>query len=48
CASERGAQTIHGIEMLIRQGAEQFRIWTGMEPPVALMREKAINGAYHR
>lgn len=47
-ARERGARTIHGIEMLIRQGAEQFRIWTGMEPPVALMREKAINGAYHR
>jgi len=25
--------------MLVHQGAEAFRIWTGMEPPVDLMLE---------
>jgi shikimate dehydrogenase len=28
---------ITGLPMLVFQGAEQIRIWTGMEPPVDLM-----------
>ncbi len=37
-AKTAGVQAIGGLEMLIAQGAEQFRIWTGMEAPVQEMR----------
>ncbi|MFC1556709.1 shikimate dehydrogenase [candidate division KSB1 bacterium] len=33
-AEQRGAQTIHGLEMFIHQGARAFRIWTGKKMPV--------------
>ena len=33
-----GAMTIGGLDMLVAQGARQFEIWTGAEPPVAEMR----------
>jgi len=36
-ARARGCTTISGIRMLIHQGAEQFRLWTGIDPPVAIM-----------
>jgi shikimate dehydrogenase len=36
-AKKRGCTTINGLRMLIHQGAEQFRLWTGMNPPVAIM-----------
>ena len=38
-ARARGAQTIGGIEMLLQQGAEAFRLWTGREAPLDAMRE---------
>ncbi|PKL73456.1 MAG: shikimate dehydrogenase [Methanobacteriales archaeon HGW-Methanobacteriales-2] len=43
-ASKVGAQVVHGTKMLIYQGVEAFRIWTGVTPPVevfetVLMRE---------
>ncbi|MBW1801192.1 MAG: shikimate dehydrogenase [Deltaproteobacteria bacterium] len=44
-ARNRGCRTINGLGMLVYQGAEQFRLWTGSEPPVDTMRralEKAI------
>ncbi len=37
-ASERGAKTIDGREVLVRQGAISFEIWTGLEAPLATMR----------
>ncbi len=40
-AKKAGAITIDGIRMLVLQGAESFRIWTGIEPPVGVM-EQAI------
>ena len=40
-ASEKGCTVVFGIEMLIRQAAAQFRIWTGKEAPVAAMRAAA-------
>jgi len=43
-ARERGAETIDGIEVLVRQGAESLRIWTGREPPLEQMREAARRG----
>jgi shikimate dehydrogenase len=40
-AGEAGAEVIDGLEVLIRQGAAAFRIWTGVEPPIDVMREAA-------
>jgi shikimate dehydrogenase len=36
-AKSRGCLTINGLGMFIHQGAEQFRLWTGMEPPFSAM-----------
>ncbi len=42
CAADRaGARTIGGLAMLVHQGAEAFRLWTGLEPPVDVMFEAA-------
>ena len=37
-AAARGIPAAEGTEMLIRQGAEAFRRWTGLEAPLAVMR----------
>lgn len=36
-AKAAGCGVVTGLSMFIRQGAEQIRIWTGLEPPVELM-----------
>jgi shikimate dehydrogenase len=36
-AEEKGCQTVPGLGMLVYQGAEGFRKWTGAEPPVEIM-----------
>lgn len=41
-ARELGLATLDGLEMLVRQGAESFRCWTGLEPPVDAMRAAAL------
>ncbi len=43
-ARQRGAEAIDGIEVLVRQGAESLRIWTGREAPLEVMREAARRG----
>lgn len=40
-AQEAGCETLAGLEMLIAQAAEQFRLWTGREAPVEIMLEAA-------
>jgi shikimate dehydrogenase len=40
-AREGGARVVDGLEVLVRQGALSFRCWTGLEPPLDLMREAA-------
>ena len=41
-AAERaGAQPLGGLAMLVHQGAAAFRLWTGQEPPIAVMFEAA-------
>jgi shikimate dehydrogenase len=40
-AGEAGAEVIDGLEVLVRQGAAAFRIWTGVDPPIDVMREAA-------
>ena len=42
-AEAAGATTVDGREILVRQGAESFRIWTGLEPPLDAMRT-AVGG----
>lgn len=36
-----GAATVDGLEVLVRQGFESLRIWTGKDPPLRVMREAA-------
>jgi len=36
-AAERGCKTIDGLGMLVYQGVEQFRLWTGLDAPVDAM-----------
>jgi shikimate dehydrogenase len=40
-ARERSARVVDGLEVLVRQGAASLRLWTGMEPPLEVMREAA-------
>ncbi len=40
-ARERGARTVGGLPMLVYQGAEAFRLWTGVDAPVQVMFEAA-------
>jgi len=37
-AKARGCITINGIGMFVHQGAEQFRLWTSIDPPIDVMR----------
>ncbi len=41
-AIKAGAKPVYGIKMLLYQGVESFKIWTGREAPVDVM-EKALN-----
>lgn len=41
-AREAGCETLDGLEMLIHQAAEQFKIWSGLEADTAAMRTAAI------
>jgi shikimate dehydrogenase len=37
-AEQAGCRVIDGLEVLVRQGAASFALWTGIAPPVAVMR----------
>lgn len=39
-AREAGCRTFNGLYMLMYQGAESFRLWTGQEMPIPLIKEK--------
>lgn len=41
-AIKAGAEPVYGIKMLLYQGAESFRIWTGRDAPIDVM-ENALN-----
>ncbi len=38
-AIKAGAKPVYGIKMLLYQGAESFRIWTGRQPPIDVMED---------
>ena len=40
-ARERGLETVDGLEILVRQGARSFTLWTGRGAPLAAMRRGA-------
>ena len=40
-ARARGATVVEGLEVLVRQGADSLRIWTGREAPLDVMRSAA-------
>lgn len=39
-AKEAGCATFNGMYMLLYQGAEAFRLWTGQDMPIELIKEK--------
>ncbi|MDD5434217.1 MAG: shikimate dehydrogenase [Nitrospira sp.] len=43
-AKEAGCRYINGLGMLVHQGAASFRLWTGIEPPIEIMR-RAVEAA---
>ncbi len=38
-AAERGCTVVTGVEMFVRQAAYQFRLYTGEDAPMGLMRD---------
>lgn len=43
-ARAAGCETLGGIEMLLAQAIEQFKLWTGKNPDVEVMRRAALYG----
>jgi shikimate dehydrogenase len=41
-AKAAGAKTVSGVIMLVYQGAEAFELWTGIEPPLELMKKTVL------
>jgi shikimate dehydrogenase len=36
-AKAAGARTLNGLNMLVHQGVQCFRLWTGQQPPLDVM-----------
>ena len=47
-ARAAGAQAINGLGMLLHQGVQSLRIWTGEDPPVEVMREALRRAVYEK
>jgi len=44
-AQERGARSVDGREVLVRQGARSLELWTGLRAPLEAMREAVVQPA---
>ncbi|KAL1916766.1 uncharacterized protein VTP21DRAFT_5470 [Calcarisporiella thermophila] len=42
-AKSAGWNTVEGVEVLVEQGLEQFRLWTGLQPPRQVMTAEVFN-----
>ncbi len=42
-AAEKGSKTLSGLGMLLHQGVLAFELWTGIKPPVNVMRSALIS-----
>ena len=42
-AEEMGCRTLDGVGMFVHQGAEQIKIWTGIEPPRDVMKQVVLD-----
>jgi shikimate dehydrogenase len=40
-AERQGCRVVDGLEILVRQGARSFQIWTGRSPSLEVMRQAA-------
>jgi len=38
-AEAQGCRIVSGLDMFVQQGAQQLKLWTGIEPPSALMKK---------
>ncbi|MBW2066832.1 MAG: shikimate dehydrogenase [Deltaproteobacteria bacterium] len=47
-AKARGCTTISGLEMFLYQGAEQFKLWTGLEAPFPIMKRAVLSALGER
>jgi shikimate dehydrogenase len=47
-AADAGARPVGGLGMLVHQAAHAFRLWTGVEPPIAAMRSGAEQALVER
>jgi shikimate dehydrogenase len=45
---QAGGRAIAGLDMLVRQGAVSFEMWTGVEPPIDVMRAACEEGVRNR
>ncbi len=41
-AKRRGCKVVYGLDMLVYQGAEAFKIWFGFDPPIDVMRDAVV------
>lgn len=47
-ARAAGCQTANGIDMLLYQGARALELWSGLNPPINVMREALLQNVYGR
>ena len=41
-AKQKGCKVISGVDMLVFQGAKSFEIWTGIKPPIDVMKKAVL------
>lgn len=46
-AVKAGCRVLTGLSLLLYQGAESFRLWFEMEPPIKVMRDALLNFKHH-